>query len=164
MKRTISTGLAGAPDRTVTKGKRVKRLLTGGLSVALLSVLLVVASATPASADPPTVEVLEATFDDVNPCTGLEHTVTISSTFFQHDHRGERFVEHGKSILTTSPTGFVGRGSETLVDNGQQLIFRFADMLSNPAGDRIRVRVVLVIDLTTDTFRVENSDFTCLGK
>ena len=102
------------------------------------------------------------TFEDVNPCTGLDHTVTIAATVSVHSH-DEREVAHAKRTITTEPTGFVGRGTDSFVDNGQIEKFTQTDILRNPAGDRIRARDVIVIDVSTGTIRVEKFELTCLG-
>jgi hypothetical protein len=131
----------------------------------LLLVLLtmaVLALAPPAAADPPTEGSFEETFEDVNPCTGLIHEVTIAGTFFEHSHDG-RIVVHAKRTITTDPTGFVGHGTDSFVDNGQVVRASLTDILTNPAGDRIRARFVFVLDLSTDTVRVEKGELTCLG-
>jgi hypothetical protein len=131
----------------------------------LLLVLLtmaVLALAPPAAADPPTEGSFEETFEDVNPCTGLIHEVTIAGTFFEHSHDG-RIVVHAKRTITTDPTGFVGHGTDSFVDNGQVVRASLTDILTNPAGDRIRARFVFVLDLSTDTVRVEKGEVTCLG-
>ena len=131
----------------------------------LLAVLLGVVAlvfAVPAAADPPTAFPFEFVFDDVNPCTGLIHTVTIAGTTFVHDHDG-RIVATSKRTITTSPTGFVGHGTDSYVLNGQVEMFRLADILTNASGDRIRARFVIVIDVSTGTVRVEKGELTCLG-
>jgi hypothetical protein len=131
----------------------------------LLLVLLtmaVLALAPPAAADPPTEGSFVDTFEDVNPCTGLMHTVTITGTVFEHSHDG-RVVVHVKRTITTDPTGFVGHGTESFVDNGQVARGSLTDILTNPAGDRIRAHGVFVLDISTDTVRVGNFELTCLG-
>jgi hypothetical protein len=131
----------------------------------LLLVLLtmaVLALAPPAAADPPTEGSIEETFEDVNPCTGLIHEVTFTGTFFEHSHDG-RIVVHAKRTITTDPTGFVGHGTDSFVDNGQVVRASLTDILTNPAGDRIRAHFVFVLDLSTDTVRVEKGELTCLG-
>ena len=131
----------------------------------LFAVLLgavALASAVPAAADPPTAFPFEFVFDDVNPCTGEIHTVTIAGTTFVHDHDG-RIVAHSERTITTSPTGFVGHGTDSSVSNGQVEMFRLADTLTNPSGDRIRARFVIVSDLSTGAVRAVTGGLTCLG-
>ena len=130
--------------------------------VAVLLGVVALAFAVPAAADPPTEIPFEFVFDDVNPCTGDIHTVTIAGTNFVHDHDG-RIVAYSERTITTSPTGFVGHATDSYVLNGQVEMFRLADILTNPAGDRIRARVVIVVDLSTGTVRVEKGELTCLG-
>jgi hypothetical protein len=134
----------------------MRRLLLVLLTLAALAV------APPAAADPPTTMPFKVTFDDVNPCTGLVHTVTIAGTEFVHSHDG-RVVVHSQRTITTDPTGFVGHGTDDFLDNGQVFKFTSTDVLTNPAGDRIRARTVLVLDLSTETLRVGMGEVTCLG-
>jgi hypothetical protein len=134
----------------------MKRLFAVLLGVAAL------AFAVPAAADPPTAFPFEFVFDDVNPCTGDIHTVTIAGTTFVHDHDG-RIVASSERTITTSPTGFVGHGTDSYVLNGQVEMFRLTDILTSPSGDRIRARFVIVVDLSTGTVRVAKGELTCLG-
>jgi hypothetical protein len=130
--------------------------------VALLLGVVALAFAVPAAADPPTEIPFEFVFDDVNPCTGDIHTVTIAGSTFVHVH-GDRIVAYSERTITTSPTGFVGHGRDSNVENGQVVTFRLGDILTNPAGDRIRVRFVIVVDVSAGTVRVEKGELTCLG-
>ena len=130
--------------------------------VAVLLGVVALAFAVPAAADPPTAFPFEFVFDDVNPCTGLIHTVTIAGTAFVHDHDG-RIVAYSERTITTSPTGFVGHGTDASVLNGQVEMFRLADILTNPAGDRIRARFVIVVDVSSGTVKVVTGELTCLG-
>lgn len=131
--------------------------------VALLSAAAPLAVLTPvAAADPPQQISATDTFVDVNPCTGLDHTVTIVLTISEQSD-GERAVEHAQRTITTEPTGFFGRGTHSFLDNGQIAKFNSTDILTNAAGDRIRARNVIVVDPTTGTFRVDKSELTCLG-
>jgi len=129
------------------------------LVVALLSVVAL-AFVAPAAADAPTPFTFTDVFPDVNPCTGTEMTVTIVENGFVHEH-GSRVVVYAERTITTSD-GFVGRGTESLVDNGQVVRFRQTDILANAAGDRLRARGVFVLDLRTDTVRVDRFELTCL--
>jgi predicted RNA-binding protein with TRAM domain len=131
-------------------------LLAALLGIVVLSV------AGPAAADPPTALPFEFVFDDVNPCTGDTHTVTIAGTTLVHSHDG-RTVAQSDRTITTSPTGFVGHGTDTAVENGQVVVFRLADVATNADGDRFRARYVLVQDVSTGTTKVEKFELTCLG-
>ena len=72
-------------------------------------------------------------------------------------------VARSQRTITTSPTGFVGRGTDTFVANGQIEMFRLTDILTNAAGDRIRARLVIAVDLSIGTVRIEKGGLTCLG-
>lgn len=131
----------------------------------LFAVLVGVAAlafAVPAAADPPTAIPFEFVFDDVNPCTGDIHTVTIAGTTYVHEHDG-RIVARSERTITTSPTGFVGHGTDSYVLNGQVEMFRLTDIATNPSGDRFRAQFVIVVDLSTGTVRVVGGELTCLG-
>lgn len=128
--------------------------------LALLGVVAL-AFAAPAAADPPTAEAFTDVFDDVNPCTGEVMTVTFVGTAFIHEH-GSRIVVHAERTITTSD-GFVGHGTDSFVDNGQIVKFRQTDIMTNASGDHFRARGLFVLDLSTDTVRVERFELTCLG-
>jgi hypothetical protein len=133
----------------------MKRLVIGLLSVVAL------VFAVPAAADPPTAFTSEDVFPDVNPCTGNVNTVRIVETGFFHEH-GSRVVAYAERTITTSD-GFVGHGTDSFVDNGQVIMFRQTDILTNASGDHIRARGVFVLDISTDTVRIESFELTCLG-
>jgi type 1 fimbria pilin len=125
----------------------MKRLVIGLLSVVAL------AFAAPAAADAPTEFPILDVFEDV--------TVTFTGTFFVHEH-DSRVVVRGERTITTSD-GFVGHGTDSFVDNGQVVVFRQADILTNASGDHFRARGLFVLDLSTDTVRIESFELTCLG-
>jgi hypothetical protein len=130
------------------------------LVAALVSVVALV-FAVPAAADPPTAFPIEDVFLDVNPCTGNVMTVTFLGTAFVHVH-GSRVVVRAQRTITTSD-GFVGHGTDNFVDNGQVLMSRITDIMTNASGDRFRARGVFVLDLSTETVRVDRFELTCLG-
>lgn len=130
----------------------------------LLGVLLSVvalAFAVPAAADPPTEFPILDVFPDVNPCTGNPMTVTFVGTAYVHFHNS-RIVVRAQRTITTSD-GFVGHGTDNFVDNGQVLMARITDIMTNASGDRFRARGVFVADLSTETVRVDRFELTCLG-
>jgi hypothetical protein len=133
----------------------VKRLLL------VLSALLALGFAAPAAADRPTEFPILDVFQDVNPCTGNVMTVTFVGTVSVHFH-GSRVVANAHRTITTSD-GFVGHGTDSFVDNGRVLMSRITDIMTNASGDRFRARGVFVLDLSTETVRVDRFELTCLG-
>jgi hypothetical protein len=117
--------------------------------------------AAPAAADQPTEFPILDVFQDVNPCTGNIMTVTFVGTAFVHSH-DSRTVAIAQRTITTSD-GFVGHGTDSFVENGQVLMSRITDIMTNASGDRFRARGVFVLDLSTDTVRVDKFELTCLG-
>jgi len=137
------------------------RLLKGAAAAFGVAGLLVVGLASPAVADPPTVEYFSDTFSDVNPCTGEQHTVTIELAESQHFH-GDNFIGIGTTTITTEPTEFSGHGTTTFVVTKGAEVFRHVDILSDAAGNRIMASVVFVMDPATGDIRVEDGDLTCV--
>ena len=129
------------------------------LVLALLSVVAL-AFAAPAAADRPTEEPIFEVFPDVNPCTGTPMTVTFIGTVFFHEH-GSRIVAQAHRTITTSD-GFAGHGTDSFLDNGQVVVSRLSDIMTNAAGDRFRAHFVFVADLSTETVRVERGGLTCI--
>ncbi len=132
------------------------------LAAAMFATLLPLVVSTSAPADEPTAIPFEVVFDDVNPCTGKVHTLTIAGTAFVHSEDGRTIVRSERTI-STSPTGFTGHGTDSSVANGNIVMFRLTDILTNPSGARIRARFVFVLDLSTGVVRVEKGEVTCLG-
>jgi hypothetical protein len=131
------------------------------LVVALLSVVAL-AFAAPAAADPPIQIPILDVFPDTNPCTGSPMTVTFVGTLSVHVH-DSREVNHAHRTITTSD-GFVGHGTDSFVDTGKIIKFTQTDIMTNAiTGDRFRARGVFVLDLSTETVRVERFELTCLG-
>jgi hypothetical protein len=134
----------------------VKRLLP-----VLLGLLALVALAGPAAADRPTEFPILDVFPDTNPCTGTPMIVTFVGTVSVHEH-GSRVVAIAHRTITTSD-GFVGHGTDSFVDNGRVLRASLTDIMTNASGDRFRAHFAFVLDLKTDTVRVDKGALTCLG-
>jgi hypothetical protein len=100
-----------------------------------------------AAASAPTPVPIFVRFEDVNPCSGLVHTVTITGTAWIQNRDGHIVVREERTVTTSS--GFAGRGTDVFVDNGTTQKFTLNDMLTNQSGARIRAHLVLVIDLST---------------
>jgi len=89
-------------------------------------------------------------------------TVTFVGAVLIHSH-DSRIVGIEHRTITTSD-GSIGHGTDSFVDNGQVLMFRITDIMTNASGGyRFRARGVSVFDLSTRTARVERFELTCLG-
>jgi hypothetical protein len=113
-------------------------------------------------AAPPVEMEFQFVFDDINPCTGLVHTVTISGTSLVQA-RDDHFISVSARTITTSPTGFVGHGTDMTVENQNIFHIRLLDVLTNAAGERIRAKIVLIVDASSGTVRLQKGAVVCLG-
>jgi hypothetical protein len=89
-------------------------------------------------------------------------TVTFVGSVLVHEH-GERVIAIAHRTITTSD-GFEGHGVDSFVDNGRVLRATLTDVMTNEAtGQRFRAHFEFVLDLATDTVRVDRGELTCLG-
>jgi hypothetical protein len=110
-----------------------------------------------ASADRPTVRHFQDVFVDVNPCTGLEHTVTIDVTAYS---TVPLHTNHATHTVSTS-SGFVGRGVEVGIFDDNTFLAN--DMLVNAAtGERIHAQLIVVVNPVTGTSQVLRQTLTCI--
>jgi hypothetical protein len=126
----------------------------------LLLLALTLTFAATAAADAPTPFPLHDHFVDVDPCTGLEHTVDVTGTFFRHNHANGN-TYHADATITTS-SGYVGHGVEVSVDHERILVLNH--LLAQPNGNRIRAKIVLVWDADFTALRVERFRLECVGR
>jgi hypothetical protein len=119
------------------------------------SVALVVAVA--ASAGPPIVRQFSDTFVDVNPCTGLPHTVTINVT----QYFVSAVLDRGTHEITTS-SGFVGRGVETEVGPDDEMFLLNDTLVNAETGQRIHAQLIVVENPATGELQVFRQTLTCI--
>jgi hypothetical protein len=119
------------------------------------SVALVVAVA--ASAAPPIVRQFSDTFVDVNPCTGLPHTVTINVT----QYFVSAVLDRGTHEITTS-SGFVGRGVETEVGPDDEMFLLNDTLVNAETGQRIHAQLIVVENPATGELQVFRQTLTCI--
>jgi hypothetical protein len=100
-------------------------------------------------------------FQANDPCTGAPMTVTIQGISFVRDING-RVVNTSHRLISTD-TGYAGHGTDTLVVNGQNNIFRNADVLTNDeTGHQFVARVVFVLDLKTGLVTLNSVNVSCV--
>jgi hypothetical protein len=101
--------------------------------------------------------------EDVDPCTEVLQQITIAWACLLHEKDGGEVVTCQRTI-TTTPTGYVGRGTYSTVNNDQVIAWRITDVLKNDAGNRVKMQYRSVYDPSTGTWRVEDSSLTCLRR
>jgi hypothetical protein len=127
-------------------------------ALALFSVTLVaLVVAVAASAGPPTVRQFSDTFVDVNPCTGLPHTVTINVT----QYFVSAVLDRGTHEITTS-SGFVGRGVETEVGPDDEMFLLNDTLVNAETGQRIHAQLIVVENPATGELQVFRQTLTCI--
>jgi hypothetical protein len=101
-------------------------------------------------------------FDDLNPCSGLTATITITGTLRIIDQGGRELVQIQEQLSTSD--GFTGRGTVRDVFNGRNEILHVSDMLSSESGARYQVKRLLAVDVINGKVRVTTGGpvLTCL--
>jgi hypothetical protein len=117
------------------------------------------ASGGTAAADRPVEQPLHEVFVDVNPCTGLEHTVTVVGTFFRHAHGDQSLYRLERTVTTSS--GFSGRGVEIGIQHDR--IFVVNDVLTNDATGEQMTAHAVIVENASGGVRVFRLELRCLG-
>ena len=99
-----------------------------------------------------------------DPCSGVEHALTITWICRQQQQANGAEVLNCRREIVTDPTGYVGHGTITQVVNAQILNLRFRDILKNDAGDRMQGRSHGLLDLSTGTWRIYEFEAVCLSR
>jgi hypothetical protein len=145
---------------------------------ALAVPMLVVACAQddPTAPDPPQLQAasipklefpIDVMFDAFNPCTGLDHIVTLKGTFWNQTHPNNRTLRW-RATLTTSD-GYAGHYIETWTGSnifgpGDVSNHTFNITAKHPSGSRFKVHLVWIMDEKTSppTVRVDKFALTCI--
>jgi hypothetical protein len=130
--------------------------LVGAVAVGL------VVTITPASADAPTVLTNQVTFVDENPCTGLDHTITIFMTAFVHDDHNNNFVVHVERTGTTDSGYTMFNGQSQFVDNSHVVVQTFKDLWRSDDGSMFEAAALLVINLNQGEIQVQQGAIRCI--
>lgn len=110
-----------------------------------------------ATADPPVVRQFQDVFVGVNPCTGLEETVTVDVTVYETSPGHG----HGTHSISTS-SGFVGRGEETAVFHDDKIFLSNDTLLNAETGQRIHAQLIVVANPATGELQVFRLTLTCI--
>lgn len=116
------------------------------------------------SADRPTEDHFSVTFDDMNPCSGEMHEVTLNFEIFRHEgHKNNNDVVHLRRSGTTSSGFEMIAGNEQQVDSEQGFRAHFMDMWADGDGARFQVSGHININGNTDEVVAEGFKFRCIS-
>ena len=142
------------------KGGRTMRRLIKVMTLALAFVTLVAA---PAVADAPITFTDQGTpFTSVNPCTGLDHEITINFEVSIHEHRNN-FVVHVGRTGTTDDGYTMIRGTESFVTNSGVERGHLVDQWRHPDGSKFMARSSFVFNVNQLELKVGSFSLTCIG-
>jgi hypothetical protein len=126
------------------------------------TMLMTLLAAPPVLADKAAIFTDSVTFTDVNPCTGLDHEVTINIVVSVHEHRNS-VVAHADRSGTTDSGFTMIAGTQSFVANGNLERGAFTDQWRHPDGSKFVAQGQFVFDLDRQEFLVDNSSLRCLG-
>lgn len=106
----------------------------GPLFVLAVTAILVGLLAFPAAAGPPVIDGPQppAEFTDTDPCTGEDHDVSITVTFFDHFHDNGMLFRDGDRSGFTDSGYFLQGGQLHIVDHSNVELVNFTDIWRNP--------------------------------
>lgn len=141
-----------------TQMRGLRRLLVVAVAGALLSTVL----AGSALADQPITVTDSETFTDVNPCTGLNHEITIDVAVSIHQHQNNEVV-HGTHTGSTD-TGFTMiQGTDSFVANNNVARSTFTDQWRHPDGSKFVAQGQFVFNINKLELLIDNFTLRCLG-
>jgi hypothetical protein len=131
------------------------------LMAVLAGVLFTTIFAAPALADRPFTYTDSETFEDVNPCTGLDHEVTLEFFVNIHQHQNN-FVGYAQRSGTTS-SGYTMHGRDSFVANHSVERFTSTDVWRDADGSMFIVQARFTFDLYSQEVITEGGSFRCIA-
>lgn len=136
--------------------RSITRLLVAAVLIGLI--------ATPAAADVPTVDgPYTDVFGDIDPCTGTEHEITFTVTFFDHLGHNNSLIFRDINRSGSTDSGYVLTGGQLhVVANPNASLFNFIDVWRNPdTGSKMQARGTF--RLAGNSPVVEEFTLRCIG-
>ncbi len=135
----------------------------GLVALAVTGLLVIGFAAGPASADPPTEFSVTNTFVALNPCTGLEHEITITLEIREHQGHPNNLTGRASRTGSTSDGFVMNHGVEHLQVNGNTVSNGFTDQWRHPDGSKFKAQGHIVFDQSAGELIVDRFSLTCLG-
>ena len=129
---------------------------------AIVAIAMLFMAAAPAAADAP-IEIQDSfTFQDVNPCTGELHEITIHVDVSLHLHADREVVSIARSGSTDDGYTMIA-GTESFVFNGNVARAAFTDQWRGDDGSKFKAQGKFVYNLRKDALLVDEFSLTCIG-
>lgn len=141
----------------------MKLVKTKIIGLAVISALLL--SVAPAIfADPPAeIPFGPIVFDDLDPCTGESHTLTIFIDTFVHLGHPNNIVDRGVRTGFTSSGYELFAGNDLFLTNAGTFRMKFKDMWRHDDGRMFRAAGVFVVNFNTGEIVVNKFAIECVG-
>lgn len=137
----------------------MRRMIFAAIAGAMSMTLM---AAPPVLANEPVTFTDSFTFTDVNPCSGVDHEITIDVVLSIHEHRNNEVV-HGDRSGTTDSGFTMIAGTESFVANGDVERVAFTDQWRHPDGSKFVAQGQFVFSLNRLELLVDNFSLRCLG-
>jgi hypothetical protein len=102
-------------------------------------------------------------FLDVDPCTGVEHEITIFFDTFVHLGHPNNSVDRAIRTGWTDSGYELFAGNDIILENNNVFMSKFKDMWRHDDGRMFRARGVFVLNFNTGEVQVDNFSLTCVG-
>ncbi len=116
-----------------------------------------------AAADAPEPFTVEFSFEDVNPCTGEPHVITIELVIRERVHKNN-FVATVRASGSTSDGYTMVSGSETVVETKKGVNARFMDRWVGEDGSKFQARGSFGLNFETEKLRKDTFVLRCIGR
>jgi hypothetical protein len=131
-------------------------------AVVVGTMFMTLTAAPPVLADKPVTFTDSVTFTDVNPCTGVDHEVTIDFVVAIHEHQNNFVVHLDRSGTTDSGFTMIA-GTDSFVANANVEREAFTDQWRHPDGSKFVAQGEFVFNLNQGELLVNNFSLRCLG-
>jgi len=140
--------------------RRIASALVGAVAVTGLVVV-------PAAAEKPVIDEGTSVFEDINPCTGELHEITINyADRVQAPKKNGNVVVQLSAVDGSTSDGYVLLNSSgRVVENGKWFKQQFTDTWKNfETGSQLQASLQLMVNTQTGVVTREDFRLRCLGK
>ena len=131
-------------------------------AVVVGTMFMTLTAAPPVLADKPVTFTDSVTFTDVNPCTGVDHELTIEFVVSIHEHQNNFVVHLDRSGTTDSGFTMIA-GTDSFVANANVEREALTDQWRHPDGSKFVAQGQFVLNLNQGEVLVNHGSLRCLS-